>query len=288
MSIPDDPIPVGSISSREMVDAVNSAKLTTLGLLVAGVAHEVNTPLGALASNHDVLKRALGKLQEILADEVVDEHELGEVRRIVRALDGILRVNDLAMTRVGELVGSLRSFGRPDRADRDTVDVHDGIETALTLLRHRLEGRITIDRDFGDLPAVECFPQQLHQVFMNLLLNAVQAVEGGGLVRVRTRQEGDHVVVEVEDTGPGIRADLLERIFEPGFTTKGNRVGMGLGLLIARQVVDRHGGSLEAGNRNEGGARFRVRLPVKLGRDAGEGTGELPPSPSRITDDAHT
>lgn len=262
-----------TLPNEQMAEAVNAAKLTTLGLLVAGVAHEVNTPLGALTSNHDVLKRALGRLQEILADDVVDEHELGEVRRIVRALNGILRVNDLAMTRVGELVGSLRSFGRPDRADRDRVDLHEGIETALTLLRHRLEGRIVFERDFHELPPVECFPQQLHQVFMNLLLNAVQAVEAeGGVVWVRTRTDGSHVVVEVEDTGPGIRAELLERIFEPGFTTKGNRVGMGLGLLIASQVVDRHGGTIEAGNREEGGARFRVRLPVDLSTSGTPGT----------------
>lgn len=248
-------------------EAVNSAKLATLGMLVAGVAHEVNTPLGALASNHDVLKRALGKLQVILADEVVDETELDEVRRIVRALDGILKVNDLAVTRVVELIGSLRSFGRLDRAETDRVELHEGIDQALVLLNHRLGTRVRVERDYGELPPVECFPQQLNQVFMNLLLNAVQAIEGEGVVTVVTRTVSDppdHVQVAVQDTGRGIPPELMETIFEPGFTTKGSRVGMGLGLLISTQIVDRHGGRIAVRSEPGEGSTFTVTLPVRL------------------------
>jgi two-component system, NtrC family, sensor kinase len=260
--------------SEGIGEAVNSAKLATLGMLVAGVAHEVNTPLGALASNHDVLKRALGKLQVILADEVVDETELDEVRRIVRALDGILKVNDLAVTRVLDLVGSLRSFGRLDRADTDQVDLHEGIDNALVLLNHQLGSRVRVERDYGALPPVECFPQQLNQVFMNLLLNAIQAIEDEGVVTVVTRTASElsahggpeHVQVRVEDTGRGIPPELMETIFEPGFTTKGSRVGMGLGLLISREIVDRHGGRIEVRSEPGEGATFTVTLPVRLPR----------------------
>jgi two-component system, NtrC family, sensor kinase len=177
----------GKAHDARMLEAVNSARLATLGMLMAGMAHEVNTPLGALASNHDVIKRAMVRLQDILADEVVDEDELVEVRRIVKALDGILRVNDLAIERVVGLVESLRSFGRLDRSQVDRVDVHEGIETTLTLLGHRLGDRITVERDFGRLPLVECFPQQINQVFMNLLMNASQAIEGPGRITIRTR-----------------------------------------------------------------------------------------------------
>jgi two-component system, NtrC family, sensor kinase len=266
-------------ASTGIGDAVNSAKLATLGMLVAGVAHEVNTPLGALASNHDVIKRAIGKLQVILADDVVDETELAEVRRIVRALDGILKVNDLAVARVLELVGSLRSFGRLDRSETDRLDLHEGIDNALVLLRHRMERRIRIEKDYAELPPVECFPQQLNQVFMNLLLNAIQAIEGEGTITIVTALEGggadrgdgadggdrdDGVRIEIRDTGRGIPPELLETIFEPGFTTKGSRVGMGLGLLISRQIVDRHGGRISVRSEPGQGSTFTVTLPVEL------------------------
>jgi two-component system, NtrC family, sensor kinase len=254
-----------SISDAEVVEAVNVARLTTLGLLLAGVAHEVNTPLGALASNHDVLKRALEKLQAILADEVVDESELVEVRRIVRALAGIMRVNDLAIERVVGLVASLRTFGRLDRTQVDRVDLHEGIDTTLVLLRHRLEDRIVIRRKFGELPLVECYPQELNQVFMNLLMNSVQAIEGPGEILIRTRPVGEtEVEILIRDTGSGMDRETVQRIFEPGFTTKNQRVGMGMGLLISRRVVDRHGGRIEVQSEPGAGSTFTLRLPLAL------------------------
>ncbi len=244
---------------------MNAARLATLGMLLAGVAHEVNTPLGALASNHDVLKRALEKLQDILADEVVDESELVEVRRIVRALAGIMRVNDLAIERVVGLVASLRTFGRLDRSQVDRVDLHEGIDTTLVLLRHRLEDRIVIRREFGELPLVECYPLQLNQVFMNLLINAVQAIAGPGEILIRTRPAGQSwVELLFRDTWSGMDPETVQRIFEPGFTTKDRRVGMGMGLLMSRQVVDRHGGTIDVRSEPGGGSTFTLRLPVAL------------------------
>ncbi len=266
-------------SPTDIGDAVNSAKLSTLGMLVAGVAHEVNTPLGALASNHDVIKRAMGKLQDILADEVVDETELAEVRRIVRALDGILKVNDLAVTRVLELVGSLRSFGRLDRSETDRLDLHEGIDNALVLLRHRMERRVRIEKDYAELPPVECFPQQLNQVFMNLLLNAIQAIEGEGTITVVTAPDDRGVRIEIHDTGRGIAPELMETIFEPGFTTKGNRVGMGLGLLISRQIVDRHGGRISVRSELGRGSTFMVTLPLELPIESDAGGTPSDPAP---------
>ncbi len=251
-----------------LAEAINAAKLATLGMLIAGVAHELNTPIGALGNNHDVLKRALARLQDILADEVVEPDELEEVRRIVRALDGVMRVNDLAMERVGRLISSLRSFGRLDRADIDRVDLREGIDTAVTLLQHEMRDRITVERDYAELPAVECYPHQLNQVFMNLLLNAVHAIHGKGRITIRTAPAADGVVVEVTDTGIGIAAENLNRIFEPGFTTKGARVGMGLGLPIARQIVDRHGGRVSVVSQPGQGTTFRVQLPLSLPRPA--------------------
>jgi signal transduction histidine kinase len=261
-------------------ELVNTAKTATLGSLVAGVAHELNTPLGALDSNRDVIERALRGLQRILEDEVVTPDELDEVRRIVRAMDGVLKTDGVALERMVGLVGSLRAFGRPDRADYGRMDIHEGLEATLSLLSAELHGSIEIVRDYEDLPLIECWPNKLNQVFTNLLLNAAQATEAG-TITVETRAGDGEVIVAVRDTGPGIPPEHLERIFEPGFTTKGERMGMGLGLLIARQIVDQHGGRISVESRVGEGTTFTVSLPVRRepwGRtasaDAGPGAGQ--------------
>jgi two-component system, NtrC family, sensor kinase len=249
------------LDDAELAGVVNQAKLASLGMLLAGVAHEVNTPLGAINSNHDVLRRALNKLQDILADEVVDAHELEEVRRIVRAVDGILKVNDIAVTRITTLVRSLRTFGRLDRAQIDWADLHEGIDSTLAILAHET-ANVTVERDYGPLPLVRCHPDQLNQVWMNLIVNALHAMADGGRLTVRTSHEGDEVAIIVTDTGTGIAPGHLDRIFEPGFTTKEGRVGMGLGLLITRQVVEHHRGRIAIESELGVGTTFTVVLPV--------------------------
>jgi two-component system NtrC family sensor kinase len=258
----------GAPTPKELAELINSAKLATLGGLVAGVAHELNTPIGALNSNHDTLKRALERLQGILADEVVEPQELDEVRRIVSAVAGILRVNDLAIERTRALVASLRSFGRPDQAELDRIDLHESIDAALAILRHQMTGRIDVQRQYGQLPPVECYPQQLGQAFMNLLANAVQAINGNGTVIVRTAAAGDIVTIEITDTGSGIPPANLERIFEPGFTTKGSRVGMGLGLLITQQIIDQHHGRIQVRSTHGQGTTFTIDLPTRIAAPA--------------------
>ena len=245
-------------------ELVGSAKLATLGNLIAGVAHEINTPLGALHSNHYTIARALDRLQEILEDEVVDEDELEDVRRIVKAIDGVTATNNMAVDRMVKLVDSLRTFGRVDRSDIDWADLHEGLESTLAILSHELRQRVRVEKDFGDLPRVECYPNQIHQVFMNLIVNATQAMEDGGTLTLRTRHEGDEVVVQVADTGVGMPKETIDQIFDPGFTTKGSRMGMGMGLLITNRIVDRHAGRISVESEPGEGTTFTVRLPVRL------------------------
>lgn len=254
---------MSDVSAADHAEQVTQAQLATLGMLVAGIAHELNTPLGAIHSNHDVIERALKRLDGILEDEVVTPDELGDVRKIVRAMDGVLRTNGIAVERMVKLVENLRTFGRPDRADVDRVDLHEGLDGTLMVLGHELKG-IAIEKDYGDLPAVECFPNRVNQVFMNLLHNAGQAMDGEGVLRVRTWAEEDSVYVEVADDGVGMPPDVAARVFEPGFTTKEGRVGMGLGLAISKQIVDHHGGSLSVESEVGVGTRFRLRLPTRL------------------------
>lgn len=244
-----------------LAGAVDQAKLASLGMLVAGFAHEVNTPLGAINSNHDVLRRALGKLQEILEDEVVEAHELDEVRRIVRAVDGILQVNDIAVERMNALVRSLRTFGRLDRSQLEWSDLHEGIEATLAVVGHEIR-EVEIERRYGALPLIYCHPDQLNQVWMNLIRNALHAMPDGGTLTITTSAQDEAVRFRFTDTGRGMSEEELEHIFDPGFTTKSNRVGMGLGLLITRQVVEHHRGQILVDSEPGAGTTFTVMLPV--------------------------
>ncbi len=241
---------------------IGQARLATLGTLIAGIAHELNTPMGAIHSNHDVIRRALLKLQDILADEVVTPDELQEVRRVVRAMRSVLRTNRIAVDRMVQLVGSLRNFGRLDGSDVAQVDLHEGMNGTILLLGHELTG-IKVVKDYGDLPQVRCHPSRVNQVFMNLVHNGVQAMAGSGRLTITTRANPDEMVtVAVSDTGRGIDPETLERIFEPGFTTKGGRIGMGLGLAISGEIVRRHGGTIAVETEVGKGTTFTVRLPV--------------------------
>jgi two-component system NtrC family sensor kinase len=251
-------------------ELVRTAQLATLGNLVRGVAHEINTPLGALASNHDTTSRALEKLQRILDDEVVTPDELVEVRRIVKAVTAVQETNVMAVERMKHVVQSLRNFGRPDRSEIDRVDLEDGIEGTLDLIKHQMGPGIAVVREIDDLPLVECYAQQVNQVFMNLMVNAAQAMGERGTLTVRARTADDVVEVQVADTGPGISAEHLDRLFEPGFTTKGKRVGMGLGLAICREIVDRHAGTISVASQVGVGSTFTVRLPLTLSSEGAQ------------------
>jgi len=143
-----------------------------------------------------------------------------------------------------------------------SVDLHEEIESSLTLLNHLLKDRITIDRRFGALPAVECIRSQMDQVFLNLLANAGQAIAGPGRISIETRTDGEQAVVVIADTGAGIAADVLARIFDPFFTTKPVGEGTGLGLSISYEIVKKHGGQLSAESPAGGGAVFTLRIPI--------------------------
>jgi two-component system NtrC family sensor kinase len=142
------------------------------------------------------------------------------------------------------------------------VDLHEEIESSLTLLNHLLKDRVTVHRTLGELPPVECIRSQIDQVFLNLLANAAQAIPGPGEITVETRRDGDTAVVIVRDTGTGIPAGIADRIFDPFFTTKPVGEGTGLGLSISYEIVKKHGGDITAASAPGGGAVFTVRLPL--------------------------
>ena len=239
-----------------MSQLIQSEKMAALGLLVAGVAHEINTPMGAIHSNNDIMTRAVGKVRKLL--EPAPDNE---VRRLLDILGEVCRNNEIATERIMKIVRSLKNFARLDEAERKKVNIHEGIESTLSLLRHQLKSRIRIVKCFGDIPEIECYPNELNQVFMNILVNAAQAIKHRGEITVKTWREGDRVKIAISDTGVGIPPENLSKVFDPGFTTKGVGLGTGLGLSICYKIVQEHRGTIEAESSKQG-TTFTISIPL--------------------------
>jgi two-component system NtrC family sensor kinase len=251
-------------SDEAKKELVGASRLVSLGTLLAGVTHEISTPLGAIRSNRDMLRRVVDKLEAVLADGRVTDDEIPTVAKLAGAISGIVEVDELALERITGQVRTLRTFGCGEAEEPESYDVNRALADAITLLRHRIKNRIAVETDLDAIPEIECYPARINQVLLNLLLNACQAIEGEGTIRLRTRESDGEVSIEIEDTGVGIPPEMIERLFKPGFTTKSEGLGMGLGLPISRQIVESHGGRIEVRSQPGEGSTFTVALPVKL------------------------
>jgi len=236
--------------------SIQADKMAALGLLVAGVAHEINTPMGAIHSNNDNMRRAVAKIRKLLGPQEQ------EVERLFDIVDEVCRNNEAATERIMKIVHSLKNFARLDEAERKEVDIHEGIESTLTLVQHQLKNRIRVEKQFADLPEIQCHPIQLNQVFMNILVNAAHAIPDQGTITIKTLKEGGNVKVVIGDTGVGIPQEHLSKIFDPGFTTKGVGLGTGLGLSICYKIVQDHNGKIEVES-SSAGTIFTITLPIK-------------------------
>jgi two-component system NtrC family sensor kinase len=239
---------------------VQHAKMAALGQLVAGVAHEINTPLAAVVSNNDLFLRCFERLRQAFSP--LGASTQGVVVRDLDAMEELSLVTRSACARITDIVRTLRTFARLDEAEVKAVDLHEGMESTLVIIAHLLKGGIQVERRYGALPPVECHPNQINQVFMNLLINACQAMGDEGRLTISTRPLGDEVEVQIADSGSGIPKEQLPRIFEPGFTTKGAPLGTGLGLSIVYQIVEGHGGDIRVESEMGQGTAFTLRLPL--------------------------
>jgi two-component system NtrC family sensor kinase len=234
--------------------------MATLGSLAAGVAHELNNPVGALTSSSDVSGRCVKKLSEALARPGTVEE--ARIREALAILEENQANAQRAGRRVAKIVASLASFAGLDEAELRRVDIHQGIESALALLSHLMAERITVVREFGDTPPVLCYASELNQVFMNLLKNASEAIEGTGTVRLVTSAEGNHVSIEISDNGKGMRKEQLRSLFDFQFSSQHQRVRVGMGLKVAYGIVQRHGGAIAVTSALGKGTTFVVTLPL--------------------------
>jgi two-component system, NtrC family, sensor kinase len=259
---------------------LQSEKMASIGQLAAGVAHEINNPVGFVNSNLGTLGKYISNMFNVIAAYETAEAKLGgntcpEVSQIKKTVDfnylkedipSLLKESQDGLARVKRIVQDLKDFSHVDESNWQQANLEQGIDSTLNVVSNEIKYKAEVVKHYGGLPDVECMPSQLNQVFMNMLINAAQAIEQKGTITVRTGSSGDEVWVEVEDTGKGIPPENLSRIFDPFFTTKPVGKGTGLGLSLSYGIVEKHHGRIEVKSEVGKGSTFRVWLPVRQNR----------------------
>ena len=249
---------------ESQAQVVQAEKMASIGSLTAGIAHEMNTPIGVINSNTDVSGRCIANIVKMLQNcKTIDE--LANDKQFQSSLEVLQNSNRVTLdssARIIQLVNSLKSFTRLDEAAFQKADVHEGIDSALTLIQHEFEDRIDIVKEYGNIPRVSCYPGELNQVFMNLLKNAVEAIEGAGKITIRSFATNGTVHVQMEDTGVGLAPEQIQRIFDPGIKRKGTRVRAGWGLFASYKIVEKHNGEIKIQSEPGRGTTVTVALPT--------------------------
>jgi two-component system NtrC family sensor kinase len=259
------------------VQLLQSEKLASIGQLAAGVAHEINNPIGFVNANLNTLKTWVQRLLYVLSvhealieqlDPAAREHLAAVWKNadIEYVRDDILVLIDESIEgamRVRRIVQDLRDFSRPGSDEWSVADVHAGLESTLNVIHNEVKYKAQVLREYGDLPHIECLPPQLNQVFMNLLLNAAQAIPEHGVITIHTQSDEETVSIAISDTGIGMSNEVASRIFDPFFTTKPVGHGTGLGLSVSRRIVERHEGHIEVVSQQGYGTTFTITIPVR-------------------------
>ena len=227
------------------IQLINSEKMASLGQLVAGVAHEINTPVPSIKSNNGIVAKLLGSIED------------GELKEM---LTDINEIDKEAVNRISNIVTSLKKFVRLDEAELQEADINKELDLTLELIRHETKNRIDIIKNYGEIPAIKCFPNMLNQVFTNILINACQAIEGKGSITITTEYKDKKLVVKIKDTGKGIPKNQLNKIFTAGFTTKSSGVGTGLGLAICTKIIEKHHGEIIVNSEEGKGSEFVITI----------------------------
>ena len=263
---------------------LQSEKMASVGQLAAGIAHEINNPAGFVSSNLKTLEDYINDIKSVLNDyktillnysNVSDNNLVNSIRAVKEKEDSIdmsFLLNDIdeiisetreGMKRISKIVKDLKEFSHIGSDKPEYADINRGIESTLNIVWNELKYKAEVITVYGDIPRVLCYPQQLNQVFMNLFVNAAQAINEKGAIKIRTFFEDNHAIVEISDTGKGIAPEHVSRIFEPFFTTKPVGKGTGLGLAVAYAIIRKHGGEIKVESELGKGTVFRVYIPVE-------------------------
>jgi len=261
---------------------VHSSKMSSLGQLVAGVAHELNNPISFIYSNMAHLKEYATKLIQLAEaaesnpDSIPELKKTLDIEYIKTDLPKLIASCEDGARRVRDIVLGLRNFSRLEEAKLKDIDITEAIDSTLNLLSGEIKNRIQVHKYYGDLPVISCYATQINQVLMNLLSNAVQAIEGTGNIWITTKkmppQSGrESIMVSIQDSGKGISPEQIDRIFDPFFSTKGVGQGTGLGLSISYGIMQAHGGDIQVKSQPGIGTEFVLTLPVKM-QNSNKGT----------------
>lgn len=270
---------------------LQSEKLASIGQLAAGVAHEINNPVGFVTSNLGSLDNYVSGLLQVIETYERHESHLRQNIQAAREIDAVKQTVDFdylkqdarpllaesrdGLARVKKIVQDLKDFSRTGNAEWQLADLHQGLESTLNIVWHELKYKAEVIKEFGVLPPIECLPTELNQVFMNLLVNAGHAIAERGTITIRTAATADEVSVEVADTGRGIAPEHLPRIFDPFFTTKSVGQGTGLGLSVSHGIVQKHHGRIEVASTPGMGTVFRIHLPIRQTNPLAAGAAEV-------------
>jgi two-component system NtrC family sensor kinase len=259
---------------------VQSEKLASIGQLAAGVAHEINNPIGYVFSNFETLGTYIGRMLQMFkayqaAEASIGSAEvlaqLGETRAgidldfLIEDIPVLMAESREGITRVRKIVQDLKDFSRVDaNLAWQWANLHAGIDSTLNIVSNEVKYKADVVKEYGEIPDIECLPSQLNQVFMNIVVNGAHAITGErGRITIRTGSAGDSVWVEIADTGAGIAKEILPRIFDPFFTTKPIGSGTGLGLSLSYGIIQKHHGQIEVHSEPGRGTTFRITLPVR-------------------------
>ncbi|HXG59909.1 MAG TPA: ATP-binding protein [Planctomycetota bacterium] len=275
--------------NRMFVQLLRGQKLQAIGQLAAGVAHEINNPVGWILSNLGALERYAGTLERFIRETDALVRSLSGPRaarckekfaRLRKEIDAEFLLKDLVQAvrdsrdgavRIRDIVSGLRAFSRPDEREPEKADLSEIVESAIRLCTGELKYKAKVTRSLAPLPKIPCRPREIEQVLINLLVNAAQAISERGEIFVSTSREGDEAVVRIRDTGSGIPPEHRKRLFEPFFTTKPVGKGTGLGLYMAYKIVRAHGGRISVSSKVGEGTEVTVRLPMERGAGAARG-----------------
>lgn len=244
---------------------MQSEKMASLGVLTAGVAHEIKHPLNAISANMESIKKNIEQITQSIDQPHIDDTIKKDINRLTEHTVSLIAATNEGIKRTAGIIADLSAFARADEAEMGMNDLHQNIDSTLNLLSSEIKNNITVVKEYGQIPLLHCHPGKLNQVMMNILVNAIHALQSRreSKITIHTECKDDSIVLSIKDNGPGIKKEVLEKLFTPFFTTKQEGMGSGLGLFLSYNIIREHNGTIAVKSELEKGTEFIITLPTR-------------------------